>query len=313
MIRNAFVDSNGRTTTQKDLSTYPLHVRLEHWVLSRMGLLQAFCLFMWMAERASKSKEQPPYPWIVYVHAMIGLFASTGISARFMARLSLTVLIFSQLHLTWLFLFASWLDYIPCVRIRLGLRCLASAGIYLRILGIGQHMFKEETSATKFCFNMSNTYNLGLSLMSIASALLGFLSIPATIFRLDQELQSIETASTWPIFIQLQTLIGSLLACGFSVAGFSYSLPLLVQKQTTLRYNQLSQFLCHLADLGCLICLFLVTFLRDIYLDYWTTKNCEFWLIILNLLENFTIFLGILIINSLLNENQPSDLNLKDE
>ncbi|GAA57015.1 hypothetical protein CLF_112001 [Clonorchis sinensis] len=268
--------------------------RAVHWILARMGLFQTVLLFMWLSERAQLNRTPPIEPWIIFVHAAVGMIGSTGLSARFLARASLYALTAIQLHLGYLYAFQSTLAYPRWLRARVALRSLASAAIYLRILGIKQ---SNPSVSSEFVHkNTTSQYTLGVSLLSVFTALTGLLSLPTNLIHIDRETQLIEHSSTWPLFVCLEPFVSFSLCIGFCVASVLYAFPLLITRSAVPTHDhRTDQLLFRLADWLTLSSLTVQLFFRDSNSSYWTKNGSEFWLHSHLLLNTFIIFAGVLV------------------
>ncbi|KAH8855799.1 Haloacid dehalogenase-like hydrolase domain-containing 3 [Schistosoma japonicum] len=230
----------------------------------------------------------------------IGLIASAGITSRFLTRLSLTIVLLSQLYIVYLFCFEKRLGYSKCLRARVSLRCLTTIGIYFRLLGVNGD-YNDTVRKQSGLLNNSNNnfhkinsttnlYAFGLTVMSISLCLLGIFCIPIELFQLDKDIQLTEVNST--LFLSSICLL---------IASIIYSIPVIIHDKLLLN-NTLSykSNLFYYADYLIGFAFLVLSLLRDCNFNYWHIKGCEFWLEIRVLFENVTILLGIFVINHLL-------------
>ncbi|CAH8431522.1 unnamed protein product [Schistosoma guineensis] len=295
------------------LHYYSLQTRCAHWLLARISLFQSVCLLLWLGERAYHETEPPIHPWIVYTYIGSGLIASTGITSRFLTRLSLTIILLKKR-----------LGYSKCIRARISLRCLTTIGVYFRLLGVNGYNDKRKQTDSHNNDNQvdqlhrikptTSVYAFGLTIMSVSLCLLSIFCIPVEIFQLDRDIQLTEINST--LILSMDNYISKLLSLILGIclltAGIIYSIPVIIHDQlllnNTFSYkNYLFQFADYLIGFSFLI----LSLIRDCNFNYWHIKGCEFWLEIRVLLENITILLGIFVINDLLMNNSVNSLNEK--
>ncbi|CAH8431225.1 unnamed protein product [Schistosoma haematobium] len=281
--------------------------------LARISLFQSVCLLLWLGERAYHETEPPIHPWIVYTYIGSGLIASTGITSRFLTRLSLTIILLKKR-----------LGYSKCIRARISLRCLTTIGVYFRLLGVNGYNDKRKQTDSHNNDNQvdqlhkikptTSVYAFGLTVMSVSLCLLSIFCIPVEIFQLDRDIQLTEINST--LILSMDNYISKLLSLILGIclltAGIIYSIPVIIHDQFLLNNtffykNYLFQFADYLIGFSFLI----LSLIRDCNFNYWHIKGCEFWLEIRVLLENITILLGIFVINDLLINNSVNSLNEK--
>ncbi|CAH8433505.1 unnamed protein product [Heterobilharzia americana] len=247
---------------------YAFKIRCAHWLLARISLLQSICLLLWLGERAYHEIEPPIHPWIVYIYIGIGLIASTGIASRFLTRLSLTIILFSQIYIAYLFGVEKRLGYSRCLRARIGLRCLTTVGIYFRLLGVNNYVNHDKSITNKQTHKpYSNFYAFGLAIMSVSVSLLGICML---------------------------------------MAGFIYSIPVIIHNKlmnNTDSFFSYNNYIFRFSDYLVAFSFLMFSLSRDCNFNYWHIKGCEFWLEIRVLLENITVLLGIPVINHLLTIN----------
>ncbi|CAL8099739.1 unnamed protein product [Calicophoron daubneyi] len=289
--------SSGKKNTS--VAVYPLSMRWMHWILARMGLFQTIFLFMWLGERAGRDSAPPIKPWIIYVHAGIGLIASTCLSARFLSRISLYTLVGMQLHVAYLYLFETKLAYSHWLRTRLAIRSIASGSVYLRMLGV--QMRSSGSNGVMQSMAPSSSFTFGLALLSVFAMLSSLLSLPFTWCPIDREAQLMEEDSTWSVLAGVNPAVGPLLSATFFVASIFYSIPLLgaggsiVPRKT----NSLFVRLVPMADKLVLTAMICLGLLRDANISYWVSAGSGFWLQCRLLLDNFIVILGILVTGDL--------------
>ncbi|TNN19572.1 Haloacid dehalogenase-like hydrolase domain-containing 3 isoform 2 [Schistosoma japonicum] len=301
------------------ISQYSFGIRCAHWLLARISLFQSVCLLLWLGERAYHETEPPISPWMVYAYIGIGLIASAGITSRFLTRLSLTIVLLSQLYIVYLFCFEKRLGYSKCLRARVSLRCLTTIGIYFRLLGVNGD-YNDTVRKQSGLLNNSNNnfhkinsttnlYAFGLTVMSISLCLLGIFCIPIELFQLDKDIQLTEVNST--LFLSSESylckLLSFILGICLLIASIIYSIPVIIHDKLLLN-NTLSykSNLFYYADYLIGFAFLVLSLLRDCNFNYWHIKGCEFWLEIRVLFENVTILLGIFVINHLLTTTTPS-------
>ncbi|KAF8568769.1 hypothetical protein P879_07465 [Paragonimus westermani] len=273
---------------------HSLITRAVHWILSRMGLFQTIIMFMWLAERIQHNTEPPFQPWVIYVHAAVGLIASTGLSARFLARVSLYALTAVQLHTAYLCAFESNLNYPRWLRTRVALRSLAAGAIYLRMLGV-QVNSDEERQLAESPKSHSGSYAIGLTLMAIFTGLTGLLSFPGRLFQIDRNAQLIEQTAHWPLLAGLAPWINFCLGLCFCMASLLHTVPLVVTWNLLPSHSHIQNRMFRLGDFLTLIGLVALLLVRDSHVQYWMVNGCEFWLHCHLLLNSFIIFAGILV------------------
>ncbi|CAH8432481.1 unnamed protein product [Heterobilharzia americana] len=288
---------------------YAFKIRCAHWLLARISLLQSICLLLWLGERAYHEIEPPIHPWIVYIYIGIGLIASTGIASRFLTRLSLTIILFSQIYIAYLFGVEKRLGYSRCLRARIGLRCLTTVGIYFRLLGVNNYVNHDKSITNKQTHKpYSNFYAFGLAIMSVSVSLLGIFCIPLELFQLDKDIQLTEIHSTWilPVNSYCCSLFSFFLGICMLMAGFIYSIPVIIHNKlmnNTDSFFSYNNYIFRFSDYLVAFSFLMFSLSRDCNFNYWHIKGCEFWLEIRVLLENITVLLGIPVINHLLTIN----------
>ncbi|CAH8834529.1 unnamed protein product [Trichobilharzia szidati] len=313
-------------------------IRCAHWLLARISLFQSICLLLWLGERAYHEIEPPIHPWAVYTYIGIGLVASTGITSRFLTRLSLASILLSQIYIAYIFGVEKRLGYSRCLRARVGLRCLATIGIYFRLLGV--NMYENVNSTTtntttdhnntnnhssssltsQLSKPYSNVYAFGLGIMSVSISILGIFCIPVELFQLDEDIQLTEINSLWPLLADSYGCLKAfslILGLCMLMAGFIYSIPVIIHDQLVIINNSnnpnhktfsYDSFLFRLADYLVVFCFVILSLLRDCNFSYWRVKGCEFWLEIRVLLENVTVLLGIFVIKHVTTINRISSM-----
>uniref|UniRef100_A0A0X3Q3I4 TMEM101 protein family n=1 Tax=Schistocephalus solidus TaxID=70667 RepID=A0A0X3Q3I4_SCHSO len=194
-------------------------LRVTHFLLARGGLFQAICLMLWLAERAGREREPPIHPWIIYGHAFVYLVSSTGLSSRFLSRISVYALCAIQVHSAYVFLTAPGLGYQIWLRMRSALRSVAVAGASFRLLSTNQYS------------SASYVDRLGCGLLGLVSGLLGLLSLPFEATKMHQEAQNHEHAATLGLLNcnAFHWFVGGL----FLVAFVAYTFPVMVVLPTS--------------------------------------------------------------------------------
>ncbi|CAH8429692.1 unnamed protein product [Schistosoma turkestanicum] len=307
---------------------YSYGIRCAHWLLARISLFQSVCMLLWLGERAYHETEPPIHPWMVYAYIGSGLIASTGITSRFLTRLSLTIILLSQLYIAYVFCLEKRLGYSKCIRARIGLRCLTAIGVYFRLLGLNAYNDRDDKlkqtelhnndhhidQLHKIKSNTTSVYAFGLTIMSVSLCLLSIFCIPVELFQLDKDVQLTEISST--VILSMDSCLSKLLSVILGICLFTssiiYSIPVIIHDRffpnNTFSYkNYLFRFADYLIGFSFL----LISLIRDCNFNYWHIKGCEFWLEIYVLLENATILLGIFVINNLLTSNDVSSIDEK--
>ncbi|VDL99595.1 unnamed protein product [Schistocephalus solidus] len=242
-------------------------LRVTHFLLARGGLFQAICLMLWLAERAGREREPPIHPWIIYGHAFVYLVSSTGLSSRFLSRISVYALCAIQVHSAYVFLTAPGLGYQIWLRMRSALRSVAVAGASFRLLSTNQYS------------SASYVDRLGCGLLGLVSGLLGLLSLPFEATKMHQEAQNHEHAATL-----------GLLNCN----AFHW----FVGDGSSSANGFLTKLAC-LADKCSVLAWILMLFTRDCSFDYWQKQGVDYYLQARFLLDDVTVILSILVGSSL--------------
>nr|VZI28415.1 unnamed protein product [Spirometra erinaceieuropaei] len=267
-------------------------LRLTHFLLARSGLFQAVCLMLWLGERAGREKEPPIHPWIVYGHALVYLVSSTGLSSRFLSRISVYAVCAIQVHSAYLFLTAPALGYQIWLRMRSALRSVAVAGASFRLLSTNQYS------------SASYVDRLGCGLLGLVNGLLGVLSLPFEATRMHQEAQNHEHAATLGLLNcnSFHWFVGGL----FLVAFIAYTFPVMVvlpaSKIASDGSSSADGFLTRLtrlADKCCILAWLLILFTRDCNLNYWQSQGVDYYLQTRFLLDDVLVILSILVGGSL--------------
>lgn len=269
---------------------YSWVTRALHWILARMGLLQTVILFLWIAERAQHSRELPISPWVIYTHAVIGLIGSTGLSARFLSRISLYALCAAQMHMAYIYLLEPKLGYTQWLRVRVAARCIASGAIYLRMLGV------QQPNSGKLTANKSRrspVYAIGLGLISVSNIISSLLCLPVSVATIDREAQLIEQSSVWHNLTFFAPFINVILCLSLGVASMCHCLPLLMYHVSVSIDHTLNESAFRLGDklafysvIGLVIC-------HDSNVSHWVRNGSDFWLHCQLLLNTFIVCAGI--------------------
>ncbi|CAH8458941.1 unnamed protein product [Dicrocoelium dendriticum] len=270
--------------------TYSWVVRALHWILARMGLLQTVILFLWIAERAQHNRELPISPWMIYTHAVIGFIGSTGLSVRFLSRISLYALCAAQLHMAYIYLMEPKLGYTRWLRVRVTTRCIASGAIYLRMLGIQQPDGQMPTTTKP---RPSLVYTIALGLISVSNIISSLLCLPVSVATIDREAQLVEQTSLWNSLTVLAPIANTILCLSLGVASLCHSLPLLMYHASVSIDHTLNERAFRLGDkltffsyIGLVIC-------HDSNINHWVRNGSDFWLHCQLLLNCFIVCAGI--------------------
>ncbi|THD19407.1 TMEM101 protein family [Fasciola hepatica] len=289
---------------------YPFLSRCLHWILARIALIQTVTLFLWLAERARNETQPPLRPWIIYLHAFVGLVGSTGLSARLLPRAALYALTALQLHTSYIYAFHSRMIYSHWLRMRFALHSLAASGVYLRMLGAGTIPLSGESSRVPSV--EYGLYAFGVTLISAFSAVSGLLHFPLGLVTVDRETQLLEQSSIWPVFSHLNAWISGCLTVVFLAGSLAYSAPLLLTGMkhsssvapTDTSDSSVLERASRLGDQFIIVGVVALTLFYDTHVPYWVSIGSEFWLQIRLLLDNFIIVSGILITSDLFSESR---------
>lgn len=173
------------------------------------------------------------------------------------------------------------------------MRCLASIGIYLRLIGLDEIQSQSNRLFT----------NLGLSLLAIYLALQGLMYCPVNLIQIDRDTQSLIVQSIWPNHIRFViSMTLSILMIGSSVI---YSIPLLIDL-----IHRFSNAMIKLADRLTIISLLITIILSDLNVSYWKQNGgSQLWFELRLILESLTVFMGILVLSHMNHHDQTSSNN----
>lgn len=249
------------------------------------------------------------------------MISSTGLSSRFLPRLSLFALTAVQVHMAYLYLVPSErMGYSQWIRYRSALRALTSAGVYLRMLGVQMSDGAGLPRCGSYKATVGGPYAIGIALMSAANALMGFVCLPFQFIHVDRGAQLMESGSNW---FPIGPVAEMVLAVGLLLASLLYSVPLLIYSggggggvmpvSASLRSEQLFYRGDCLTAIGTVV----LAMLRDCNFSYWSTVGSDVWLQARQLVDSAITLMGMAVMIDLFkhqsvsppraNESRPAD------